>query len=234
MGLIRRFLIKFDLASIPPGSTVTGVTLTLNVVMASGGATNVTAHRVLISWGEGNSVPSNNGGEGTVATTNDATWTHRFYNTMLWTTQGGDFVAASSATKSVNDTGLYTWTSAQMIADVQQWVNTPSGNFGWIMRGSETSSHTSKHIDTRESQTASLRPKLTVTFTPPALPCPAELTGDNTVGVPDLLLLINNWGPCANPNNCPADIAPPGPPVGDDNVGVPDLLMVINNWGPCP
>jgi hypothetical protein len=59
-------------------------------------------------------------------------------------------------------------------------------------------------------------------------------SGDGSVGVPDLLFIINNWGPCVNPNDCPADIAPLGPPIGDDTVGVPDLLFIINNWGPCP
>jgi hypothetical protein len=53
--------------------------------------------------------------------------------------------------------------------------------------------------------------------------------GDGTVGVTDLLEVINSWGPCAAP--CPADMAPP--PSGDGTVGVPDLLAVINEWGPC-
>jgi hypothetical protein len=57
-----------------------------------------------------------------------------------------------------------------------------------------------------------------------------DLTGDGVVGVPDLLAVINGWGPCpALPTPCPADIAPP--PDGDGTVGVPDLLLVINNWG---
>jgi hypothetical protein len=50
------------------------------------------------------------------------------------------------------------------------------------------------------------------------------------VGVPDLLAVINAWGPCDDPEICPADLAPPG---GDDTVGVPDLLAIINAWGPC-
>lgn len=53
--------------------------------------------------------------------------------------------------------------------------------------------------------------------------------GDNTVGVPDLLAVINSWGPCPAP--CAADLAPGN---GDGAVGVPDLLFIINNWGPCP
>lgn len=55
-------------------------------------------------------------------------------------------------------------------------------------------------------------------------PCPADLTNDDVVGVPDLLALINAWGPCAC---CPADL------TGDNTVGVPDLLALINAWGPC-
>ena len=50
------------------------------------------------------------------------------------------------------------------------------------------------------------------------------------VNVDDLLAVINSWGACDNPSNCPADIAPPG---GDDLVNVDDLLAVINAWGIC-
>jgi hypothetical protein len=49
------------------------------------------------------------------------------------------------------------------------------------------------------------------------------------IGVSDLLVVINFWGPC--PGGCDADLVPPG---GDNTVGVPDLLYIINNWGACP
>jgi hypothetical protein len=52
--------------------------------------------------------------------------------------------------------------------------------------------------------------------------------GNGSVGVPDLLAVINSWGSCGPP--CAADIAPPG---GNGTVGVPDLLAVINSWGQC-
>jgi len=65
--------------------------------------------------------------------------------------------------------------------------------------------------------------------------CPADVTPigspDGTINVDDLLAIINAWGACANPNDCPADIAPAG---GDDVVNVDDLLAVINAWGVCP
>jgi hypothetical protein len=57
-----------------------------------------------------------------------------------------------------------------------------------------------------------------------------DINADGTVGVIDLLAIINAWGACPPPPiYCPADIAPS--PDGDGQVGVPDLLMVINNWG---
>ena len=71
----------------------------------------------------------------------------------------------------------------------------------------------------------------------PGTPCPADIApgnGNGFVNVDDLLAVINSWGACANPNACPADIAPSGPPQGDDAVNVDDLLAVINAWGPCP
>jgi hypothetical protein len=60
-------------------------------------------------------------------------------------------------------------------------------------------------------------------------PCQADITADGTVGVPDLLQVINSWGSCGPP--CAADVDPPG---GNGTVGVPDLLIIINGWGDCP
>lgn len=83
--------------------------------------------------------------------------------------------------------------------------------------------------------------ELTGGFWPGVIPgaptdtCPPDIvplpTGDGIVDVNDLLAVINAWGPCADPNNCPADIAPSG---GNDTVNVDDLLAVINGWGVCP
>ena len=64
-------------------------------------------------------------------------------------------------------------------------------------------------------------------------PCAADISpapgsgGDGVVNSADLLMIINNWGPCPDPNNCPADINK------DHVVNSADLLMVINAWGPC-
>ena len=56
-----------------------------------------------------------------------------------------------------------------------------------------------------------------------------DINCDGIVNVADLLAVIGAWGPCVNPDNCPADIAPL--PNGDDVVNVADLLAVISHWG---
>lgn len=172
-GLIRRAVLQFDLSGIPAGATINTVTLSLNMSMTSGPATNVSLYRTLADWGEGTSNAGVNGGAGAPATPGDATWIHTFFNTSFWTNAGGDFVAASSATTVVNAIGTYTWSSAQMLTDVQGWIATPLSNFGWIVRGDEVNNNTSKRFDTRENATASFRPTLIIDYTP--VPAPGSL-----------------------------------------------------------
>ncbi len=56
----------------------------------------------------------------------------------------------------------------------------------------------------------------------PVEPLLADLDGDCTVGVVDLLILLDDWGPC---QRCPSDLN------GDGIVGVGDLLILLANWG---
>ena len=58
--------------------------------------------------------------------------------------------------------------------------------------------------------------------------CPADITGDGTVGTADLLALFAAWGICEDSGDCPADL--------DNNnvVDTADLLILFENWGPCP
>jgi parallel beta-helix repeat protein len=58
--------------------------------------------------------------------------------------------------------------------------------------------------------------------------CVCDLNGDGSVGVNDFLLLLSNWGPCANCENCEGDFD------GDCVVGITDFLILLANWGPCP
>ena len=69
-ALLRRGLITFDIAgSIPAGSTIESVTLTLNMSKTSSGTQTIELHRLLADWGEGSSdAPSNEGGGTSAAT----------------------------------------------------------------------------------------------------------------------------------------------------------------------
>ncbi|MHC5109627.1 MAG: DNRLRE domain-containing protein [Planctomycetota bacterium] len=173
-GLIRRGVIAFDVSSIPAGSTINDVTLTLNMSRRPQNDTrNVGTHRALADWGEGTSDADQNEGERATSTTGDATWIHTFYDTSLWTAAGGDYVAGASAT--VANEGFYDWTGASMVADVQAWVDTPATNFGWVLVGDESENKTAWRFDSRTINETSKRPKLTVDYTPgaAAIPVPA-------------------------------------------------------------
>lgn len=68
-------------------------------------------------------------------------------------------------------------------------------------------------------------------------PCSADLNGDGTVNVADLLALLTDWGgcpvPCSTlgeinvPDTCPADVN------RDCTVDVGDLLDMLRAWGSC-
>ena len=164
MGELRRGVLAFDVAgTIPAGSTITAVSLTMNMSMTPAGAETVELHKLLADWGEGTSHAPMGEGDGAPATPNDATWRHRFFDSIFWTTQGGDFSATVSASQSVGGVGQYTWSSAQMVADVQSWLDNPASNFGWLVLGDETAIATAKRFDTRESASP---PMLTIQYIP--------------------------------------------------------------------
>ena len=153
MGELRRGVLAFDIAgNIPAGSTILGVTLSLNMSRTGlDTAQTVELHKLLADWGEGTSQATGEEGMGAPATPNDATWRHRFFDTIFWTTEGGDFSGTISASQSVGAVGVYMWSSPLMVADVQSWLNNPATNFGWLVLGDESDILTSKRFDTRES-----------------------------------------------------------------------------------
>ena len=163
----RRAVIAFDLGGIAPGSTINSVTLTLYMSRTQAGNETVSLHRLLADWGEGASNSPGQEGGGDDAETGDATWKYRFFDTLQWSSNGGDYVAGSSASTAVGGIGYYSWSSAQMASDAQAWVNSPATNFGWIVRGNEVGQKTAKRFNSRQDNDASERPVLTVDFTPP-------------------------------------------------------------------
>ncbi len=68
-----------------------------------------------------------------------------------------------------------------------------------------------------------LRPRLVeIRCTPPAGP---DVDGDGLVGLADLLLVFEAFGPCDSPRECPADVS------GDGRVDLADVLLVVAAWG---
>ena len=172
-GSIRRGVIAFDIeGSIPEGSTITSVKLTLHMSRTLAGSQAVGLHRLESDWGEGSSNAGGNEGSGASAQPGDATWIHTTFDSALWNAQGGDFSASASAT--VGGIGDYTWRSnAQMVADVQAWLDDPSTNFGWLLKGNEDMQPTAKRFDSPQNGTAGNRPELLVEYStepsPPAV-----------------------------------------------------------------
>ena len=56
-------------------------------------------------------------------------------------------------------------------------------------------------------------------------PVVGDIDGDGIVGLSDLLILLADWGRCADCDDCPSDLD------GDCTVGLSDLLTLLANWG---
>jgi hypothetical protein len=186
MNELRRGVLAFDISNnLPFGAVITAASLSVNMSRTPTNTAYVMElHKLLADWGEGTSIAPGEEGDGAPATPNDATWRHRFFDTIFWSAQGGDFSATVSASQLVGPLGQYTWSSAQMVADVQGWLDNPANNFGWLMLGDESVFLTAKRFDTRESANP---PVLAITYiggtptptvTPPATATPtATSTG---------------------------------------------------------
>ncbi|HPF40900.1 MAG TPA: CHRD domain-containing protein [Phycisphaerae bacterium] len=204
---IKRGLLRFDLqGAIPVGSAITYVELKLHMSKTSdlAGATDVSLYRALADWGEGTSIAPGGGGIGGAATMGDATWTHSNYNTLTWASPGGDYDVVASATTSVDDIGDYIWTSPTMLAEVQSWALDPVSNRGWFVIGDESTTPTAKKFDSRDHPTPSVRPVLTIVFTPPvpgACACLGDGNNDGVVDSADVAIFIN----CLLAGNGPID-----------------------------
>lgn len=164
---VRRALLAFDVAgALPAGATITSVQLKLYMSKTVTGAQTYNVHRLTSGWNEGPA--SGQSGNGAPASTGDVTWLHTFWNNQFWSTPGGDFATAASASTSVGSSfNWYAWNStAALVGDVQGWLDAPATNHGWILIGPEGVLKSAKQFESRESL-PQFRPQLVIDYTPP-------------------------------------------------------------------
>jgi hypothetical protein len=140
-------LMRWNLTSIPVGSTVTFAIVTVQVLDSS---TNpFTVYKLLPSWSQ-----------------RDVSWVNREAN-ATWQLSG----AMGSADRSI---ALTQWTLSNLgsmsqqlpAALVQSWVNNPASNWGISLAG--TGIIDAVGIASREHQIKGYAPKLTVSYNPPS------------------------------------------------------------------
>jgi hypothetical protein len=191
LGQVVRGLLEFDVAgNVPAGATITSATLTLFMSRTNNPVVEtVSLRRASNEWGEGASDAPMGEGGGTLALAGDATWIHTFFNTGFWLAAGGDFSPASSASAGVGAIGSYSWTSPQLVADVQDFLDQPADDHGWVVIGNEAA--LAKRFDSRTNPVPSQRPQLTIEFTE-APPVPA-LGAEGIALLAALLLAASVW-----------------------------------------
>ena len=154
-----RALLRFDLGEIPTNASVVEVSLLVHVIKTPGeavAASEFELRRVLVEWSE---TDAHWGGPTAVEN---------------WNSPGGevgiDYSFTISSTIPVSDGGViapvpYTFSStANLVADVQHWLENPGENFGWLMKtASEEVRFTARHFASRENS-PSIQPQLTVVY----------------------------------------------------------------------
>ena len=191
-GNRNRGLMQFSLLdAIPPGSTILNAFLTLDIVHQPGvdlTTGTFTLRRVLVSWGEGDKRPAEEGspGLGAPATDGEANWVFRFVGGPAWSVPGGqngaDFSAVVSSTAYVYGLGdpVEFESTPNLTADVQSWLDDPQSNHGWMLTSEdERIRKTARGFASSEDPGGG--PTLMVEFTPVPEPCVLTLLSTGLV-----------------------------------------------------
>jgi hypothetical protein len=198
-GFIRRAMFRFDVDPLPLGAQVTSAVFRVWVDRSAPDLPPTdafTLHRLTQDWGEASSGQGvgSQVGVGFPPVVGDATWQQRFFDPEptlnAWTTPGGDFNAAASATANLDRlTGFRQWNSPGLAADVQAWLAAPQANFGWILRGEEGTPASGRVILSRENPVVERRPLLTIEYTLPD-PIRGDMNNDTVVDNDDISLFV--------------------------------------------
>lgn len=143
-----RPVIRFDLSSITSGTTITNAKLYVF-------AYDQTAWRG--SSGYYGVYPLTRG-----FTESQVTWTIAATGTN-WTTPGGDFNATADAQASKQGVAGV-WYAFDVTSRVQSMVNTPSGNYGWVLKCTDETLHNQDNFVSSNNTDLVHRPKLVVNY----------------------------------------------------------------------
>ncbi|MHC4810726.1 MAG: DNRLRE domain-containing protein [Planctomycetota bacterium] len=220
----QRSPIRFDLAGIPADAEIIAAEVILTLQQAGGAAQDgqiFGLHRIDAAWGEAGSVAT--GGQGAPAEPGDATWSFAMFPRTAWATPGGDVATAASASLPIGVTPgtAWTFTSAELAADVAAWLADPASNHGWMLIADESVNGSARRFHAREAAEA-VRPVLRLTWTAPA--CGGDLDGSGQVDFGDLLAVLSAFGPCGG---CAEDLD------GSGAADFGDLLLLLANFGGC-
>lgn len=214
----RRFLVHFDISSIPGGSNIQYVYLYFYqrgipapASPAAPAADTMYAHRILSFWYEGaQSMGDGNPQEGCsstctypVATYPSPTWTWEYYGSTTWTAGSPVYGSASANYAEDTTTGYKLFNDqtptigvagAGLRNDVQGWLNGSFGNYGWMVYAYPGNAYSARYFDSREAGNGT-PPELYVYYYKPlgaGCSSSSECSGYCTNGV------------CCNVASCPA------------------------------
>ena len=164
----RRAIVHWDIAgAIPAGSRILAVSLDMwSEQSAAFLPVDTDVHRVLANWTEGSTIAAGNGGMGGPSSNGSVTWIHRSYPNQFWNSAGGDFAATPTFTFPMPGIGaVQTPSNDAIVADVQDMLDNPANNFGWLFKKGEVLNSTANRLNTREAP--ALLPKIVVTYLAP-------------------------------------------------------------------
>ena len=162
-GVLGRSLIRWDLSSIPHGSTIVSAVMSVYAVQdPTGGQTTVHAHKVLREWTEG----SLNGLNRQIDNPDSACWVEAGAG-IKWQTAGATGVADSAPEIAAATTGTGVgWYDLDITDTVSQWVLGTQTNFGLLLRTGQEASYNAKVFAASEHSDESLRPYLIIEYLP--------------------------------------------------------------------
>jgi hypothetical protein len=142
----QRPLVRFDLSSITPGTTITRATLyvfsyDLSLVRGSTGYYGL--YYLTRDWNE-----------------TQSTW-NLAATGINWTTAGGDFNAAADA-QAAKQSAAGVWYAFDVTSRVQGWINNGSTNYGWVLKCTDENLHNQDAFNSSAASDAWRRPKLVV------------------------------------------------------------------------